>query len=68
MCCYGQVSFEKTLCWENLKKKGGKGWQRMRWLDNFFDSIEMNLSKFEETVKEESGVLQSVGSQRVGQT
>ena len=51
-----------------FEEKGGNGWQRMRWLDNFFDSIEMNLSKFEETVKEESGVLQSVGSQRVGQT
>ena len=51
-----------------FEEKGGKGWQKMRWLDNFFDSIEMNLSKFEETVKEESGVLQSVGSQRVGQT
>ena len=49
-----------------FEEKRGKGRQMMRWLDNFTDSIEMNLSKFQEIVKEESGVLQSVGSQRVG--
>jgi len=66
MCSYGQVSFEKTLMLGKFEEKRGKGRQMMRWLDNFTDSIEMNLSKFQEIVKEESGVLQSVGSQRVG--
>ena len=29
-----------------------KGWQRMRWLDGIFDSVEMSLSKFWEIVKD----------------
>ena len=27
-------------------------WQRIRWLDSITDSIDMNLSKFWETVKD----------------
>ena len=41
-----------------------RGWQRMRWLDSIMDSVDMNMSKLQET--EEPGILQSVGSQRVG--
>ena len=41
-----------------------RGWQMMRWLDSIMDSVDMNLSKLQET--EEPGILQSVGSQRVG--
>ena len=29
-----------------------KGQQRMRWLDGITDSVDMNLSKFRETVKD----------------
>ena len=36
----------------------------MRWLDSIMDSVDMNMSKLQET--EEPGILQSVGSQRVG--
>ena len=43
-----------------------KGRQRMRWLDDITDSMEVNLSKFREMVKNRKpGVLQSMGSQRV---
>ena len=50
------------------KKTEGKrrrGWQRMRWLDNITDSMDMNLSTISRT--EEPGVLESMGLRRVGQ-
>ena len=40
------------------------GWQRMRWLDDVIDSIDMSLSKPWEIVKDkELGLLQSMESQ-----
>ena len=39
----------------------------MRWLDSVIDSMDMNLSKVWEIVKDRKpGVLQFMGSQRVG--
>ena len=39
----------------------------MRWLDDITDSMDMNLSKLQDIVKDrEAGMLQSMGSQRVG--
>ena len=40
----------------------------MGWLDSIIDSMDMNLSQLWEIAEtEEPGVLQSIGSQRVGQ-
>ena len=45
-------SLEKTLMLGKIEGKRRTGWQRMRWLDSFTDSMTVNLSKFWETVKD----------------
>ena len=44
-------SLEKTLMLGKIEVKRRKEWQRMRWLDNISDSMDMNLSKLRETVQ-----------------
>ena len=58
-------SLEKTLMLRNIEGKSRRGRQRMRWLDSITDSKDMSPSKLQEIVEErETGVLQSMGSQR----
>ena len=45
-------SLEKTLMLGKIEGQRRKGWQRMRWLDSITDSVDMNLGKLRETVKD----------------
>ena len=44
-------SLEKILMLGKIEGRRRRGWQRMRWLDNITDTMDMNLSKFQEIVK-----------------
>ena len=43
---------EKTLMLRKIKGKRRRGRQRIRWLDDITDSMDMNLSKLREIVKD----------------
>ena len=45
-------SLEKTLVLGKIEGKRRSGWQRMRWLDSITDSMDMNLSKLRDMVKD----------------
>ena len=43
-------SLEKTLMLGKIEGRRRRGWQRMRWLDDIIDSIDMSLSKLQKLV------------------
>ena len=45
-------SLEKTLMLGKIEGKKRRGQQRMRWLDSITDSLDMNLRKPQERVKD----------------
>ena len=45
-------SLEKTLMLGKIEGTRRRGWQSMRWLDGIADSMDRNLSKFQETLKD----------------
>ena len=56
--CFGHMmqranSLEKTLMLEKTEGRRRSGWQRIGWLDGITDSVDMNLSKLQETLKDQ---------------
>ena len=58
-------SLEKTLMLGKIGSKRRRRWQRVRWLNGITDSMDMNLSKLQEILKDR-GAWQSMRSERVG--
>ena len=61
-------SFEKTLMLGKIEGKRRSGQQRMRWLDSITNSVDMNLSKLQEIVKDRGGWHAAVSGVTKSQT
>ena len=59
-------SLEKTLMLGGIGGRRRRGQQRMRWLGLVTDSMDVSLSELRELVMDRDGMLQFMGSQRVG--
>ena len=55
-------SLEKTVMLGKTEGKRRRRWQRMRWLDSVTDSMDMNLSKFQEMEGDRGGSFATVMS------
>ena len=61
------VSLEKTLMLGKIEGRRRRGGQRIRWLDGITNSMDMSFGNSRRWRRAgKPGVLQSMGSQRVG--
>ena len=61
-------SLENTLMLGKVEGRRRRGQQRLRWLDGITDSMDMNLSKLQETVKDRGAWLSIDQEVAKGQT
>ena len=61
-------SFEKILRLEKTEGERRRGQQRMKWLGSITDSVDMNLSKLREIVKDREGWCAAVHGVAKSQT
>ena len=60
-------SLVKTLMLGKIESKRSRQGQKMRWFSSSINSVNMNLSKLKESIKDgEAGALGSAELQRVG--